>query len=223
MLDGFVRESMIRRASDAGLVAIRTVNPRDFTVDAHRTVDDRPYGGGPGMIMKPEPLVDAVESVRDDDGHVILMCPQGAPLEQSAALRLSRERHLVLVAGHYEGVDERVRQVVVDEEISIGDYVLTNGVLPAAVLIDAVVRLLPGVLGAGPEAHLAESFASGMLDYPQYTRPLEFRGLRVPDVLRSGDHQAVDAWRREQAKGRTRRRRPDLLDSSESGDTIARP
>jgi tRNA (guanine37-N1)-methyltransferase len=211
MLDGFVRESMIKRATEAGLVSIRTVNPRDFTTDVHRTVDDRPYGGGPGMVMKPEPLVDAVESVRAADTRTILMCPQGAPFTQAFARRLCAEEHLVLLAGHYEGVDERVRDLVVDEEISIGDYVLTNGVLPAAVVIDAVVRLLPGVLGGGPEAHELESFTGDLLDYPQYTRPPTYRGMEVPEILRSGDHEAVARWRNEQARAKTRASRPDLL------------
>ena len=212
MLDGFVRESMIKRATEAGQVSIRTVNPRDFTSDVHRTVDDRPYGGGPGMVMKPEPLVEAGESIRGDATRTILMCPQGPPFAQAAARRLSGESHLVFIAGHYEGVDERVRMLVVDEEISIGDYVLTNGALPAAVVIDAVVRLLPGVLGAGPEAHEQESFSEGLLDYPQYTRPVTYRGLEAPEILRSGDHGAVAKWRSEQARSKTRSRRPDLLE-----------
>jgi len=212
MLDGFVCESIIKRAAEAGLVSIRTVNPRDFTTDVHRTVDDRPYGGGPGMVMKPEPLVDAVESIRQADTRTILMCPQGAPFSQAAARRLCEEKHLVLLAGHYEGVDERVRNLVVDEEISIGDYILTNGALPAAVVIDAVVRLLPGVLGGGPEAHELESFSEGLLDYPQYTRPPTYRGLEVPEILRSGDHAAVARWRNEQARAKTRASRPDLLE-----------
>ena len=211
MLDGFVRESMIKRATDAERVSIRTVDPRDFTTDVHRTVDDRPYGGGPGMVMKPEPLVDAVESIRTEHTRTILMCPQGTPFTQAAARRLSAEQHLVLLAGHYEGVDERVRDLVVDEEVSIGDYILTNGVLPAAVVIDAIVRLLPGVLGGGPEAHEQESFTEGLLDYPQYTRPPMYRGMEVPEILTSGDHEAVARWRKEQARAKTRDRRPDLL------------
>lgn len=211
MLDGFLRESMIKRAETLGAVRIRARDLRDFTHDAHRTTDDRPYGGGPGMIMKPEPIFEAVDAVRTDAARVILMSPQGARFEQPTAQRLAGERHLILICGHYEGVDERVRQALVTEEISIGDYILTNGVLPAAVVIDAVVRLLPGVLGAGPEAHEQESFAGGLLEYPQYTRPPEYRGLEVPSILRSGNHQAVAAWRADQARERTRRRRPDLL------------
>lgn len=210
MLDGFLGESMVKRASGLGAVAIRTVDPRDFTDDRHRTTDDRPFGGGPGMVMKPEPLAAAVESVAAEGSRVILMTPQGRRFEQSVARELAGERHLVFVCGHYEGVDERFRELLVTDEISIGDYVLTNGVLPAAVVIDSVVRLLPGVLG-GDGAAEDDSFSRGLLEYPQYTRPAEFRGRRVPEVLVSGDHGSVARWRREQAEQRTRQRRPDLL------------
>ena len=210
MLDGFVGESIVRRAVEALAVSIHTVNPRDFTTDVHRTVDDRPYGGGPGMVMKPEPIVRAVESVLTASARVLLMTPRGRPFRQADAEALARERHLILIAGHYEGIDERVKELVVDDELSIGDYVLTNGVLPAAVVIDAVVRLLPGVLGAGPEGHQAESFSAGMLEHPQYTRPPLYRDLAVPAVLLSGDHQAVARWQHEQARWRTRAQRPDL-------------
>jgi len=221
MLAGFVEESMLKRASAMRAVTIRTVDPRDFTKDRHRTTDDRPYGGGAGMVMKPEPLFEATESVLTPGARVILMTPQGRRFDQAMAAELARERHLVFLCGHYEGVDERVRQSLVTDEVSIGDYVLTNGVLPAAVVIDAVVRLLPGVLGAGEGAVEEESFSSGLLEYPQYTRPAEFRGMSVPDVLRSGDHGQIAAWRKEQAKRRTTERRPELLEdetsSSESG------
>ncbi len=210
MLDGFLRESMLKRAVLAGKVELNTVDLRAFTSDVHRTTDDRPYGGGPGMVMKPEPLFAAVETLRSPESQVILMTPQGRPFRQAEAQRLSEAAHLIFVCGHYEGVDERVRQHLVTEELSIGDYVLTNGVLPAAVVVDAVVRLLPGVLG-GEGATGEESFADGLLEYPQYTRPFSFRGMTVPDVLRSGDHEAVAAWRREQAWERTRARRQDLL------------
>lgn len=210
MLDGFLRESMLKRAVLAGKVELNTVDLRAFTSDVHRTTDDRPYGGGPGMVMKPEPLFAAVETLRSPEAQVILMTPQGRPFRQAEAQRLSEAAHLIFVCGHYEGVDERVRQHLVTEELSIGDYVLTNGVLPAAVVVDAVVRLLPGVLG-GEGATGEESFADGLLEYPQYTRPFSFRGMTVPDVLRSGDHEAVAAWRREQAWERTRARRQDLL------------
>jgi len=221
MLTGFVEESMLKRASAMRAVTIRTADPRDFTKDRHRTTDDRPYGGGAGMVMKPEPLFEATESVLTPGARVILMTPQGRRFDQAMAAELARERHLVFLCGHYEGVDERVRQSLVTDEVSIGDYVLTNGVLPAAVVIDAVVRLLPGVLGAGEGAVEEESFSSGLLEYPQYTRPAEFRGMSVPDVLRSGDHGQIAAWRKEQAKRRTTERRPELLEdetsSSESG------
>jgi tRNA (guanine37-N1)-methyltransferase len=211
MLDGFVRESMLKRAAVLGKVEINTINLRDFAYDRHRSTDDRPYGGGPGMVMKPEPLFEAVESVRSDGCRVVLMTPQGRSFGQNIAQELSAEDHLVFICGHYEGVDERVRQALVTDEISIGDYILTNGVLSAAVVIDAVVRLLPGVLG-GEGATEDESFSSGLLEYPQYTRPPEFRGMKVPDILLSGNHQAVDEWRHEQSLARTRARRPDLLE-----------
>lgn len=210
VLNGFLGESMVKRASAQGAVTIGTVDLRDFTADKHRTTDDRPFGGGPGMVMKPEPLAAAVEAVAKPGTRVILMTPQGRRFEQSVAEELAAEKHLVFVCGHYEGVDERVREVLVTDEISIGDYVLTNGVVAAAVVIDSVVRLLPGVLG-GEGAAEDDSFSSGLLEYPQYTRPAEFRGLRVPEVLVSGDHEAVARWRREQAEQRTRQRRPDLL------------
>ncbi|MFU8779850.1 MAG: tRNA (guanosine(37)-N1)-methyltransferase TrmD [Kiritimatiellia bacterium] len=210
MLDGFIRESMLKRAVQLGKVTLNTVDLRDYTQDVHRTTDDRPYGGGPGMVMKPDPIVSAVESIRTEGARVILMSPQGRVFRQAVARELVEASHLIFICGHYEGVDERVRQLLSAEELSIGDYVLTNGVLPAAVVVDAVVRLLPGVLG-GEGAAEEESFSEGLLEYPHYTRPVEYRGLRVPDVLRSGNHAAVAAWRREQAEARTRERREDLL------------
>ncbi len=211
MLDGFLKESMLKRAAAAGKVVFNTIDLRLFTGDAHRTTDDRPYGGGPGMVMKPEPIFAAVESVRTEGARVILMTPQGRVFRQREAEALAQESHLIFVCGHYEGVDERVCQALVTDEISIGDYVLTNGVLPAAVVADAVVRLLPGVLG-GAGATDEESFADGLLEYPQYTRPPVFRGMSVPEVLCSGDHQAVAAWRKDQALKRTAERRPELVD-----------
>jgi tRNA (guanine37-N1)-methyltransferase len=214
MLKGFLEESMLKRAAARGAVSFGVIDLRTFTDDAHRTTDDRPYGGGPGMVMMPEPIFRAVESVRGPASHVVLMSPQGRPFEQARAWELAKERHLVFVCGHYEGVDERVREALVDEEISIGDYVLTNGVLPAAVVVDAVVRLLPGVLG-GEDAAAQESFADGRLEYPQYTRPAAFRGMRVPDVLLSGHHGDVARWRLREAERRTRTRRPDLLEGRE--------
>ncbi|MBA4386381.1 MAG: tRNA (guanosine(37)-N1)-methyltransferase TrmD [Verrucomicrobia bacterium] len=211
MLKGFLDESMLKRAVDKEAVRFRTVDLRLFTRDVHRTTDDRPYGGGPGMVMKPEPLFEAVESVLDDRARVILMSPAGRQFDQSLAAELAGEKHLVFVCGHYEGVDQRVCESLVDDEISIGDYVLTNGVLPAAVVIDAVVRLLPGVVG-GEGATDQESFAGGLLEYPHYTRPAEFRGMKVPDVLLSGNHAEIAKWREEMSKERTRARRPDLLE-----------
>ena len=211
MLDGFLKQSMLKLAVERGAAAINTINLRDFTRDKHQTTDDRPYGGGPGMVMKPEPLFEAVESVKGDDSRVILLSPQGQPFDQAVARRLSKETHLVFVCGHYEGVDERVREHLVDEEISIGDYVLTNGVLPAAVVVDSVVRLLPGVLGGGDEASVDESFTENLLEHPQYTRPAEFKGWTVPEILTSGNHEAIAQWRQEQREKRTSEKRPDLL------------
>ncbi|MFW5871118.1 MAG: tRNA (guanosine(37)-N1)-methyltransferase TrmD [Verrucomicrobiota bacterium] len=210
MLDGFLSESILGRARKKGLVEIRTINLRNFTEDAHRTTDDRPYGGGPGMVMKPEPIFRAVESVADSDSRVVLMTPQGERLTQKHAAGLSKEKHLIFVCGHYEGVDERVREHLADLELSIGDYVLTNGVLAGAVVIDAVVRLVPGALGCGDSAE-SESFSEGMLEYPQFTRPPEFRGRRVPEVLLSGNHKEIAGWRADQAKKRTIERRPDIM------------
>lgn len=209
MLEGFLGQSMMKRAAAAGHVEFNLINLRDFAGDKHRTTDDRPFGGGPGMVMKPEPIFTAVESLRTETSRVILMCPQGGPFRQARAQALSREEHLIFICGHYEGVDERVRQELVDEEISIGDYVLTNGVLAAAVVIDATVRLLPDVLG-GDGATESESFSEPLLEGPQYTRPAEFRGMQVPAELLSGDHAAVAAWRRARAQERTAQRRPDL-------------
>lgn len=211
MLAGFTGQSMIKRAVDAGRVDIRCVHLRDYALDTHRTTDDRPFGGGPGMVMKPEPIFRAVESLRTAQSRVILMCPQGIPFTQKKAVELAGCSHLIFICGHYEGVDERVRQVLVDEEISIGDYILTNGALPAAVVVDAVVRLLPGVLG-GEGATEQESFSGSMLEYPQYTRPAEFRGMCVPVELLTGNHAQIARWRAAQAGERTRNRRPDLLE-----------
>ncbi|HMO05580.1 MAG TPA: tRNA (guanosine(37)-N1)-methyltransferase TrmD [Kiritimatiellia bacterium] len=210
MLNGFLGESMMKRAARLGAVSFRAIDLRDFTTDRHRTTDDRPYGGGPGMVMKPEPLFKAVASVRQPDSRVILMTPSGRVFKQAIARELTTYSHLIFICGHYEGIDERVREALVDDEISIGDYVLTNGVLPAAVVIDAAVRLLPGVLG-GEGAADQESFSENLLEYPHYTRPEEFEGRRVPEVLLSGDHAEVAKWRAEQARLRTAARRPDLL------------
>lgn len=202
----------MKRASEAGLVEFNAINLRDFATDKHKTTDDRPFGGGPGMVMKPEPMFAAVESVKTSKSWVILMTPQGQTFRQSDARRLAdKSSHLVFICGHYEGVDERIRDALVDEEISIGDYVLTNGVLSAAVVVDAVTRLRPGVLGGGEIATEDESFSSGLLEYPQYTRPPEFQGMKVPEILFSGDHGKIAEWRHGQALKRTAERRADLL------------
>jgi tRNA (guanine37-N1)-methyltransferase len=210
IFEGPLDESILKRAQNKGLVAIRVHNLRDFTHDKHRVVDDKPYGGGPGMLMKPEPIFEAVEKFRRENSCVVLMTPQGAPLTQARAREFLQEPHVIIICGHYEGVDERVREALVDEEVSIGDYVLTNGALAAAVFVDAVVRLVPGVLGDDQSAD-DDSFAAGLLEGPQYTRPPEFRGMSVPEILLSGHHEAVAKWRAEWARQRTKERRPDLL------------
>ena len=209
MLDSILGESILKRAQEAGLVRIRCVNLRDFATGAHLTTDDRPYGGGPGMVMKPEPVFKAVDALRRPESKVILMTPQGAPFKQATAMALSKEAHLIFLCGHYEGVDERIREALADLEISIGDYVLTNGVISAAIVVDSVVRLLPGALG-GEGAADDESFTTGLLDYPHYTRPPVFRGMAIPEILTSGNHAEIAKWRREQAIARTKARRPDL-------------
>jgi tRNA (guanine37-N1)-methyltransferase len=209
MLDSILGESMLKRAQEAGLVQIRCVNLRDYATGAHLNTDDRPYGGGPGMVMKPEPVFKAVDDLRRPETKVLLMTPQGEPFKQAIARDLSTESHLLILCGHYEGVDERIREALVDREISIGDYILTNGVIAAAIVTDAVVRLLPGALG-GEGAADDESFSAGLLEYPQYTRPPVYRGMVVPDILASGNHAAIAQWRMEQSIARTRTRRPDL-------------
>ena len=200
-----------------GIVEINAVNLRDYTHDRHQTVDDKPFGGGPGMLMKPEPLFEAVEALRKDDTKVILTGPRGEQFSQKIASELAQESHLVIVCGHYEGVDERVRKHLVDREISIGDYILTSGNLPAMIMCDALVRLMPGALGCD-ESDVDESFSteSGFLEYPQYTRPADFRGWTVPDVLLSGNHALIEKWRRNEAFLETLRRRPDLALKNES-------
>ena len=210
MVEPALTTSMLGRARARGLVDIRVVNLRDYATGKHRVTDDYQFGGGGGMVLKPEPIAAAVESVRGERTRVILMDPRGRTFTQAVAAELAREAHLVLVAGRYEGVDERVGEMIADERLSIGDYVLTGGELPALVVTDAVARLLPGVLG-GEGAAERESFAAGLLEPPQYTRPEEFRGAKVPDVLLSGDHARVARWRREQALWLTWKRRPELL------------
>jgi tRNA (guanine37-N1)-methyltransferase len=203
--------SMIKRAKEKGIVSIDLIDIRAFASDKHKTVDDRPYGGGPGMVMKPGPLVDAIRSVRVCNSYVVYLSPQGRPLDAALCRELADREHLILVCGHYEGIDERVIDLEVDEEICIGNYVLTSGAPAAAVLVDAVVRFLPGAIGH-PDAVNQDSFEEGMFDAPPYTRPLEFEGLKVPEVLLSGDHGAIYKWRKEQALTKTQRVRPDLLD-----------
>ncbi len=204
--------SILQRAVANELVLLNTVDIRDFAYDKHRIVDDYPYGGGAGMVMKPEPIARAIAATRQpqDNTRVIYMSPQGQVFNQEKALELASFDQLVILCGHYEGVDERVIERYVDEEISIGDFVLTGGELPAAVLVDAVVRLLPGVLGSSQSA-AEDSFSDGLLEYPQYTRPPEFEGLTVPEVLLSGHHGKIAAWRRQESLRRTLERRPDLL------------
>ncbi len=212
MFDGPLTESILKRAQENNLLTIRRHDIRDYTTDKHRTVDDTPYGGGGGMVMRVEPLVSAVEAVRGDAASipVILLTPQGRVFNQQIATELAQHDRLILVCGRYEGIDERVRQTVITDEISIGDFVITGGELGAMIIIDAVARLIPGVLGARWGAE-EDSHAMGLLEYPHYTRPVEFRGLRVPDILLSGDHGAVAQWRRREAIRRTWQRRPDLL------------
>ncbi len=209
MFAGPLDESIIRRAREGGRLELTVHDLRGWTHDRHRTVDDEPYGGGPGMLLKPEPVFEAVEDLADEETRVILMTPQGRSFKQALARDLTASPHLLLICGSYEGFDERIRTLA-HEELSIGDYVLTNGALPAMVVIDAVTRLLPGVLGDDASS-AEESFSEDTLEYPQYTRPAEYRGLKVPEVLLSGHHAEIEKWRSEQAEERTRKRRPELL------------
>lgn len=220
MFRGPFEASIVARAVEGGLVEIVLHNIRDYAEDRHQVVDDYPYGGGPGMVMKPEPIFRAVESVREmaaEPSRVVLLTPQGRLLEHAVVEELSQLSRLILLCGHYEGVDERVREHLVDDEVSVGDYVLSGGEIPAMVVVEAVVRRLPGVLGS--EVSLAEeSHAQGLLEYPQYTRPAEFRGWGVPEVLLSGHHAEIARWRRQQSVLRTARRRPDLLADASLSD-----
>ena len=222
LVSALTGEAIVGNAQGAGLVGIEIHDLRDWTRDRHRSVDAPPYGGGPGMVMRPEPLVAAVEALVGPKGparkaRVVLMSPQGWRLDQPGLAGLASEEHLVLVCGRYEGVDQRAIELAVDDEISLGDYVLAGGEIPAMAVIEGVVRLLPGALG-NPESAVLESFQTGILEGPQYTRPAEFRGLAVPDVLRSGDHAEVARWRERQARDYTRRRRPDLLTPRDGED-----
>jgi len=215
MFAGPLDESIVKRARQAGVLELGIHNLRDWTHDRHKTVDDRPFGGGPGMLLKPEPVFEAVEQLAGGQTQVVLLCPQGRRFNQAIARELAQLEHLLLVCGSYEGFDERIREALADDELSIGDFVLTNGALPAMVVVDAVTRLLPGALGHDESAS-DESFSRGMLEYPHYTRPAEFRGMKVPDVLLSGNHAEIERWRKEQARLRTAARRPDLGDSSQA-------
>jgi tRNA (guanine37-N1)-methyltransferase len=210
IVEGPLRESLLGKAIEAGIVDVRVHDIRAFVSDKHRQVDDEPYGGGPGMVLKPKPVFDAVESLREGTKRVIVLSPAGRRLDQPLVRELAQEPWLVLISGRYEGVDERVVEGLPAEEVSIGDYVLSGGEIPALVVLEAVTRLIPGVVGK-EESLERESFEDGALDHPHYTRPSEFRGMAVPNVLLSGDHAEVERWRREAAEEKTRRNRPDLL------------
>lgn len=208
MFHGILEESILKRAIDKGLVSINLIDFRTFSKLSNHQVDDTPYGGGSGMVLRPEPLLDALESVKKIDSHVILLCPQGVPYKEEKALSLTKYKHLILICGHYEGFDERIRNFV-DEEISIGDYVLTGGEIPAMAIIDSVTRLLPGVINES--SYQNDSFSCSLLDYPTYTKPSDYKGLKVPDILLSGNHANIKKWREQEAIKNTKKRRPDLL------------
>jgi len=218
MFTGVLGHSILNKAAEKQAVRYQVVNFRDYADNRHQTVDDYPYGGGAGMVLKPQPIFDAVEDLiqKAETGkpRVVLMCPQGERYSQRKAEELSKEDHLIFICGHYEGYDERIRQHLITDEISIGDYVLTGGELGAMVVIDSVVRLLPGVLGS-EESHIQDSFSTGLLEHPHYTRPADFRGMKVPDVLISGNHRLIEEWRKKESLRRTYSRRPDLLDEIE--------
>lgn len=220
MMDGVFRSSILGKAQEKGIVSLNAINFREYSNSKHGTVDDTPYGGGGGMVLKPEPIFSAVEDLvsrTSTTPRIILMCPQGDTFTQRKAEEFAKEEHLIFICGHYEGYDERIREHLVTDELSIGDYVLTGGELPAMVAIDSIVRLLPGALGNETSA-VTDSFSTGLLEYPHYTRPAEFRGWKVPDILLSGHHANIELWRREQALKRTLERRPDLLDKVELTD-----
>ncbi|WP_278925737.1 tRNA (guanosine(37)-N1)-methyltransferase TrmD [Staphylococcus auricularis] len=212
MFDGVLNSSILKRAQDKDMLSVRTINFRDYAENKHNQVDDYPFGGGQGMVLKPEPIFNAMQAIeKTPDTRVVLMCPQGKPFDQQLAQSLSESEHIVFICGHYEGYDERIREQLVTDEISIGDYVLTGGELPAMTMTDAIVRLLPGVLG-NQQSHEDDSFQDGLLEFPQYTRPREYGDLKVPDVLLSGNHAKIEAWRHEQKLIRTYEKRPDLLE-----------
>lgn len=221
MFEGVLGNSILNKAAEQNAVKYNIVNFREFADNKHKTVDDYPYGGGAGMVLKPQPIFDAVSDLKEkamsENPRVILLCPQGKRYNQKIAEEFATEKHLIFICGHYEGYDERIRQHVITDEISIGDYVLTGGELGAMVVIDSVVRLLPEVLG-NEESHMKDSFSTGMLEHPHYTRPADFRGMKVPDVLISGNHRLIDEWRAKESLRRTFERRPDLLDEIELSD-----
>ena len=211
MFSSLLNESILKKAQEKDFLEVKAHDLREYTTDKHRQIDDTPYGGGPGMLLKVEPFFRAIEDLKKDGSHIVLLTPQGKVLKQRIVQDLSKKQHIIMLCGHYEGVDERVRSFV-DEEISLGDYVLTGGELPAMVLLDAVTRKQDGVLGSS-ESLLEESFEKNLLEYPQYTKPAEFNGQKVPDVLVSGNHQKIEDWRKERSVERTKKRRPDLLGS----------
>lgn len=215
MLEGFLEESILGRAQERGLVRVGVHDLRDWGMGKWQITDDRPFGGGAGMLLRPEPLAAAIDALKGPETKTIYLSPDGVPFDQELAVALSRETHLLLISGHYEGVDERIRLSRIDLEISIGDYVLTNGTLPAAVVTDAVTRQIPGVLGA-EKSLTQDSFHSTLLGFPQYTRPFDFEGMRVPEVLLSGNHKEIEKWRQARALEKTRERRPDILSEQES-------
>lgn len=221
MCEAYFTQSIMKRAREKGVLDLRVRNLRDWAIDAHRSVDDAPYGGGAGMVMKVEVICRAVEDLRRSCSRVVLLSPQGSRLNYPSAKRLSREKHLILLSGHYEGVDERVRRLVTDEEISIGDYVLSNGTLASMILLDVVARFIPGVVGDRRSVE-EDSFSRGILDYPHYTRPRVFRDLEVPAVLLSGDHEKIRRWRRREALKKTWERRPELLSGAALSDSDRR-
>lgn len=209
MFDGFISESIIKRAINKKKVEIRIHNIRDYTLDSHNRVDDYPFGGGEGMVLMPDPIFRAVDAIKDDDSFVILLTPQGKVYKQELAYELSLKKHIIIICGHYEGFDERIRSLA-DMELSIGDYILTGGELASMVITDSIVRLIDGVIMK--ESHINDSFKDNLLDYPVYTKPYEYRGMKVPDVLLSGNHQNINKWRHDEQVKRTLERRPDLLE-----------
>lgn len=218
MFDGVLNHSILKRAQDKNIIEVNTVNFRDYAENKHNQVDDYPYGGGQGMVLKPEPVFNAMQDLKHTDKtRVILMCPQGRPFSQTIAEELSEAEHIVFICGHYEGYDERIREYLVTDEISMGDYVLTGGELPAMTMTDAIVRLIPGVLG-NEQSHQDDSFSDGLLEFPQYTRPREYKDMTVPDVLLSGNHANIEKWRHEQKLIRTLNKRPDLLEKYQLSD-----